>query len=303
MHAPRTSVSNPRGMFVTKHSAACTWTFLDDDSVTLLGHFPHELVGSEVFEIIHPQDLNILMESFESLVLGKSSPYKSYRIRTRNGDYVTITSTWSSFLNPWTRQLEFIQGNHALVKGPKHPDIFSDTLMEQEEALSEEIVKVQNLIIGDIKLLMNNYARKKHIYDVTSGGSITERKKLTKFMGNLLQEVAKAENFGSSFQGVSVAGNISVLQSDSSSLPSYNQMTWKENLNRFFRSQPKTSSEQDNSAAAGAEYSSPSSYEDNPNGNFRPLKSKREQSAEKFRYYLFLSHNRYLEFEQDKNST
>ena len=128
---------------------------------------------------------------------------------------------------------------------------------------------------------MNNYARKKHIHNVTSGGTITERKKLTKFMGNLLQEAAKAENF----QGASVAGNISVLQSDSSSLPSYNQMTWKENLNRFFRSQPKTSSEKDNPAAAGAEYSSPSSYEDNPNGNFRPLESKREQSAEKFRYY------------------
>ena len=281
----RTSVSNPRGMFVTKHSAACTWTYLDDDSVTLLGHFPHELVGSEVFEIIHPQDLNILMESFESLALGKSSPNKSYRIRTRNGDYVTITSTWSSFLNPWTRQLEFIQGNHVLVEGPKHPDIFSDTLQEQEEELSEDIVKIQNLIIGDIKLLMNNYARKKHIFDVTSGETITERKKLTKFMGNLLQEVAKAENFGSSFQGVSVAGNMSVLHSDSSSLPSYNQMTWRENLNRFFRSQPKTSSEQDNPATAGGEYSSPSSYEDNPNGNFRPLESKREQSAEKFRYY------------------
>ena len=267
MHAPRTSVSNPRGMFATKHSAACTWTFLDDDSVTLLGHFPHELVGSEVFEIIHPQDLNILMESFERLALGKSSPNKSYRIRTRNGDYVTITSTWSSFLNPWTRQLEFIQGNHVLVKGPKHPDIFSDILMEQEEELSEEIVKVQNLIIGDIKLLMNNYARKKHIHDVTSDGTITERKKMTRFMGNLLQEAAKVEN----------------QQSDSSSLPSYNEMTWRENLNRFFRSQPKTSSEQDNPAAAGGEYSSSSSYEDNPNGNFRPLKSKREQSAEKFR--------------------
>ena len=224
MFTLRTSPSNPRGMFITKHSAACAWTFLDDDSVTLLGHFPHELVGTEIFEIIHPQDLNILMESFESLVLGKSSPDKSYRMRTRNGDYVTITSTWSSFLNPWTRQLEFIQGNHVVVRGPKHPDIFSDTLLEQEEELSEEIVKVQNLIIGDIKLLMNNYARKKHIYDVTSGGSITERKKLTKFMGNLLHEVAKAENFGSSFQGVSVAGNISVMQSDSSSLPSYNQV-------------------------------------------------------------------------------
>ena len=134
MNAPRTSDSNPWG----------TWTFLDDDSVTLLGQFPHELVGTEVFEIFHPQDLNIFMESFESLVLDKSSPNKSYRIRTRNGDYVTITSTWSSFLNPWTRQLEFIQGNHVLVKGPKQPDIFSDTLQEQEGELSEDIVNPES---------------------------------------------------------------------------------------------------------------------------------------------------------------
>ena len=75
-----------------------------------------------------------------------------------------------------------------------------------------------------------------------------------------------------------VIGNISPHQSDSSeSPPSYNQLTYNENLTRFFNSQPKTLSEKDIMS-----YSSPSSYEDNPKEAFKPQsKSKKEQRKSK----------------------
>ena len=276
--------TNRQGVFATKHNAGCSWTFLDEDSVSLLGHFPHELEGSEIFDIIHPQDLNIVKESFESMVFSKNCKSNPYRIKTRNLDYVTVVTSWSCFVNPWNQQLEFIHGRHTIVKGPKNPNIFSEPpYEEQQEKASDDKVKVTSIIQDDIKLILQNYVRKNQISKMTSGGSTESKKKLSSFMGTLLQEVAKAESFElsrSTIHGAVVIGNISPHQSDSSeSPPSYNQLTYNENLTRFFNSQPKTLSEKD--IMSGIVYSSPSSYEDNPKEVMKALKSKKEQRKSK----------------------
>merc|ERR1719450_469234 len=117
-----------------------------------------------------------------------------------------------------------------------------------------------------------------------SSGSKESKTKLSSFMGTLLQEVAKAENFDLSRtakHGAVVIGNISPHQSDSSeSPPSYNQLTYNENLTRFFNSQPKTLSEKD--IMSNLVYSSPSSYEVNPKEAFKQQsKSKKEQRKSK----------------------
>ena len=81
--------------------------------------------------------------------------------------------------------------------------------------------------------------------DISVGdNSSRTRRELSSFMVTLLEEVAKSEtkklgNLGKI--GTVVIGNISPHQSDSSETPpSYNQLTYNENLTRFFNSQPKT---------------------------------------------------------------
>ena len=124
------SPSNPGGSFTTKHNADCIWTFLDEDTVSLLGHFPSELEGSNIFEIIHTQDLSILKDSFEILVLGRDLKRKPYRIKTRNSDYAIVVTCWSCFVNPWTNNLEFINGINTIVKGPKNPNILQNLCLK-----------------------------------------------------------------------------------------------------------------------------------------------------------------------------
>lgn len=41
---------------------------------------------------------------------------KPYRFAIRNGDFVMVETEWSSFLNPWSRRLEFITGLHQVLQ-------------------------------------------------------------------------------------------------------------------------------------------------------------------------------------------
>lgn len=36
------------------------------------------------------------------------------RLRCQNGDYVTLDTSWSSFINPWSRKVAFIIGRHKV---------------------------------------------------------------------------------------------------------------------------------------------------------------------------------------------
>ena len=273
--------NNIQGVFTTKHTSLCTFSFVDENFVSYLGHFPHELEGTEMFDIIHPQDLAIIKESFENLVFGKNCRSQPYRMKARNGDYVTLVTTWSCFINPWNQQLEFINGKHTIMKGPKNPQVFTEPVSDdQADLLSEEKVKISS-IQEDIKQILQKTVQKNQISKFHGGNSTESKKKLSSFMGTLLQEVAKAENFDLSRtakHGAVVIGNISPHQSDSSeSPPSYNQLTYNENLTRFFNSQPKTLSEKD--IVVGF-VCSPESYEDNPKDIVKQ-KSKKEQRKSK----------------------
>lgn len=39
-----------------------------------------------------------------------------YRLCTQNGDYLTIESDWSTFVNPWSRKIEFITCNNEIIE-------------------------------------------------------------------------------------------------------------------------------------------------------------------------------------------
>jgi PAS domain len=41
---------------------------------------------------------------------------RPYRFRTQNGGYVLLKTEWSSFINPWSRKLEFVIGQHRVLQ-------------------------------------------------------------------------------------------------------------------------------------------------------------------------------------------
>ena len=132
-----------RSAFRTKHTSNCTFSFLDENVVSYLGHFPHELEGTEIFDIIQPQDLGTVRDSLENVVIGKKSTSQPYRMKTRNGSSVTLVTNWSCQVNPYNKQkLEYFTGEHFIIKGPSNPDIFTDPSIEPVEEPIEDLFKI-----------------------------------------------------------------------------------------------------------------------------------------------------------------
>ena len=45
---------------------------------------------------------------------GQPFDHSSIRFCARNGEYITIDTSWSSFVNPWSRKVSFIIGRHKV---------------------------------------------------------------------------------------------------------------------------------------------------------------------------------------------
>lgn len=45
---------------------------------------------------------------------GQPFDHSSIRFCARNGEYITIDTSWSSFVNPWSRKVSFVIGRHKV---------------------------------------------------------------------------------------------------------------------------------------------------------------------------------------------
>lgn len=45
---------------------------------------------------------------------GQPFDHSSIRFCTRNGEYITLDTSWSSFVNPWSRKVSFVIGRHKV---------------------------------------------------------------------------------------------------------------------------------------------------------------------------------------------
>ena len=257
-------LKNGQDFFISKHSSSCLFTFLDENSILFWGHFPQDLQGRDIFEYIHPDDFLIIKESFEKILSMKLFKSQPYRLKTMNGDFIWVATAWSCFINPWSHNLEFIQGLHTVIKGPTNPNIFmasSNSLIRFQD--SECVENKNETVINEIKTLVKNSSHRYHASNNISLNSIKTAKELTSFMGSLIQEATKIENvelIKPVLSGNLAIGNISPHNASSSEIPpNYTQLNYNENLARFFNSQPKTVSEED--MLPGFTYSPPS-YDD-----------------------------------------
>merc|ERR1719192_2141324 len=264
--------------FVSKHTSQGKFSWFDECAISYTGHLPQNIIGADIFEYFHPADLVIIKEAFDVVMAEPGKPCKSkpFRFRINNGGYITISSWWSSFINPWSKQLEFIHGKHMVTQGPKCTDIFNS-----REGSIEEIKDPCSQIKEEIRrILAKTLVPSKTVPQNPVTQTSKNKKELASFMGSLLEEVAKAESYkiGQSSKAL-VMGNISPHYSDSSeSPPSYNQLTYNENLTRFFNSQPQTLSE--NEANKIAKESCPYPYKDYDPVEGKPQVSKDTSSGE-----------------------
>ncbi|XP_049885910.1 period circadian protein isoform X4 [Pectinophora gossypiella] len=243
--------------FVIRHAANGNLEYIDPESVPYLGYLPHDLADKDALQLYHPDDLPYLRLIYETIVKEGGLPRsKPYRILAQNGDFIKVETEWSSFINPWSRKLEFVIGKHHIIEGPNNPDVFQTPDADKVQKISEEeknrIAKLRESIV----LIMNEVLTKpaeaakqqmtKRCQDLASFMESLMEEQQPKMEEELRLEIQDPEN--SYYERDSVMlGGISPhhdhhdSKSSTETPISYNQLNYNKTLQRYFDShQPFT---------------------------------------------------------------
>lgn len=209
--------------------------------------------------------MSLLKEVYETIMVkgqtGATFCGKPYRFLAHNGCYITVETDWSSFVNPWSHHLEFVIGHHRVLKGPTNPKVLAASLKDNHVQFPESIIDESKRIQDEIlKMLTEPISRPSD----TIKQQVSKRcKVLASSMETLMDEVTKSGTKGDlqldlpqesdltfSERDSVMLGEISPhhdyfdSKSSSETPPSYKQLNYNENLQRFFDSRPITTNAQ-----------------------------------------------------------
>ncbi|XP_011793647.1 PREDICTED: period circadian protein homolog 3 isoform X4 [Colobus angolensis palliatus] len=124
--APRIPVN--KRIFTTTHTPGCVFLEVDERAVPLLGYLPQDLIGTSILSYLHPEDRSLMVAIHQKVLKYAGHPpfeHSPIRFCTQNGDYIILDSSWSSFVNPWSRKVSFIIGRHKVRTSPLNEDVFA----------------------------------------------------------------------------------------------------------------------------------------------------------------------------------
>ncbi|KAM4806491.1 period circadian protein homolog 3 isoform X5 [Urocitellus parryii] len=144
--APRIPVD--KRIFTTTHTPGCVFLEIDERAVPLLGYLPQDLTGTSVLACLHPEDRPLMVTMHQKVLKYAGHPpfeHSPIRFCTQNGDYVILDSSWSSFVNPWSRKVSFIIGRHKVRTSPLNEDVFA-TRIKKTNSNEKDITELQEQI-------------------------------------------------------------------------------------------------------------------------------------------------------------
>ncbi|XP_077772997.1 period circadian protein homolog 1 isoform X2 [Podarcis muralis] len=144
--APR--IPPDKRIFTTRHTPSCLFQDVDERAAPLLGYLPQDLIGSPVLFYLHPEDRPLMLAIHKKILQYGGQPFDHSPIRfcTRNGEYVTIDTSWSSFVNPWSRKVSFIMGRHKVRTGPLNEDVFTAPKTQKVKPVELDIQELSEQI-------------------------------------------------------------------------------------------------------------------------------------------------------------
>ncbi|XP_055318755.1 period circadian protein isoform X2 [Sitodiplosis mosellana] len=252
---PDEAMKKQNAKFTTRHTAAGILVHIDGTSVSAIGYMPQDIIGKSILDLFHPDDMIILKTASELLMKNTqvadgrvSTP--PYRFLIKNGCYITLETKWTRVFNPWSRKLEFVNGDHCILKGPNQCDIFAKT--------GKFACNFPNVILEKAAILKNELLKSLSEPVPYPSDSVKQQvskrcQALASFMESLLAGVKRQElkldwlsecEPAASEHGSVMLGEISPhhhsnhddSKSSSETPPTYNQLNYFENLNRFFNS-------------------------------------------------------------------
>uniref|UniRef100_A0AAY4A6L8 PAS domain-containing protein n=1 Tax=Denticeps clupeoides TaxID=299321 RepID=A0AAY4A6L8_9TELE len=144
--APR--IPPDKRIFTTSHTPSCLFQEVDERAVPLLGYLPQDLVGTPVLFHVHPDDRPIMVSIHKKILQFAGQPFEHSPLRmcARNGEYLTIDTSWSSFVNPWSRKVAFIVGRHKVRTSPLNEDVFTPPRDTEVRVMAPDIAQISEQI-------------------------------------------------------------------------------------------------------------------------------------------------------------
>lgn len=250
-------LSHKSPKFSIRHTATGIISHVDSAAVSALGYLPQDLIGRSILDFYHHEDLNVLKEIYETVMkkgqtAGASFCSKPYRFLIQNGCYILLDTEWTSFVNPWSRKLEFVLGHHRVFQGPKLCNVFGQSANLRPKLSEEAQNRVARVKEDILKLLSETVSRPS---DAVKQEVSRRCQALASFMETLMDEVSRTDlklelpnenELTVSERDSVMLGEISPhhdyydSKSSTETPPSYNQLNYNENLQRFFNSKPVT---------------------------------------------------------------
>nr|XP_047906136.1 aryl hydrocarbon receptor nuclear translocator-like protein 2 isoform X7 [Anser cygnoides] len=139
--------------FVTRFAMDGKFVYVDQRATAILGYLPQELLGTSCYEYCHQDDHNHLAEKHKEVLQNKEKVFtNSYKFRAKDGTFVTLKSQWFSFMNPWTKELEYIVSNNTVVLG--HNESAEEQVpyasQPAEDAVKQSLVSVPGMSSGTV---------------------------------------------------------------------------------------------------------------------------------------------------------
>ncbi|XP_055275445.1 period circadian protein homolog 3 isoform X2 [Moschus berezovskii] len=139
-------------IFTTTHTPGCVFLEIDERAVPFLGYLPQDLIGTSILAHLHPEDRPLMLAVHQKVLkYAGHPPFEHLPIRfcSQNGDYVILDSSWSSFVNPWSRKVSFIIGRHKVRTSPLNKDVFATRVKKMsgdDKDVSELQEQIQKLL-------------------------------------------------------------------------------------------------------------------------------------------------------------
>ncbi|XP_061077284.1 basic helix-loop-helix ARNT-like protein 1 isoform X2 [Conger conger] len=115
--------------YVSRHAIDGKFVFVDQRATAILAYLPQELLGTSFYEYFHQDDIGHLAECHKQVLqMREKINTNLYKFKVKDGSFITLRSRWFSFMNPWTKEVEYIVSTNTVVSGsslddPSYPQL------------------------------------------------------------------------------------------------------------------------------------------------------------------------------------
>ncbi|XP_025022240.1 aryl hydrocarbon receptor nuclear translocator isoform X2 [Python bivittatus] len=103
--------------FISRHNTEGLFTFVDHRCMATVGYKPQELLGKDIVDFCHPEDQQLLRDSFQQVVKLKGQVLSvMFRFRSKNREWLWMRTSSFTFQNPYSDEIEYIICTNTNVK-------------------------------------------------------------------------------------------------------------------------------------------------------------------------------------------